>query len=285
VKRLVSLCALALLCPSLLAAAPLRVYVTIQPQQYFVKQIAGELAQVSVLVPPGSEPHSYEPKPRQMAELAKARLYFSIGVGSEQVWLRRIRATNPQLRVVATDAGVKKLAMSADQAHAGHTDHGAGADPHIWLSPRLAKVQAVSIAQALIQADPAHAASYRANLRRFTAELDSLDQRLGQILKDRPSFMTFHPAWGYLAHDYGLKQLAVEVEGKEPKPAQLKRLIDTARREGIRVVLIEPQFSDRAARIIASEVGAQVMSADALSADWAANLIKVAQAIAGGQKP
>ncbi|OPZ61114.1 MAG: High-affinity zinc uptake system binding-protein ZnuA precursor [Deltaproteobacteria bacterium ADurb.Bin510] len=276
-KRLISLCALVLLCPALLAAAPLRVYVTILPQQYFVRQIAGDLASVGVLVPPGAEPHSFEPRPRQMAELAKARLYFTIGVGSEQVWLRRIRETNPGLRTVATDAGIRKIAMVA-----GHEN---GLDPHIWLSPRLVRLQAANIAAGLIAADPTHAAVYRANLKRFTAKLDGLDRQLGQILKDRPSFMTFHPAWGYFARDYGLRQLVVEVEGKEPKPAQLQQLIMQARRAQIGVVLVEPQFSDRAARIIASEVGAQVRPADDLSADWAANLVRVAQVIANGARP
>jgi len=276
-KRLICFCALTLLCPLLLAAAPLRVYVTIEPQRYFVQQIAGQLAMVSVLVPPGSEPHTYEPKPRQMADLTKAKLYFAVGLETENIWLGRIRAANPKLKIVATDCGIKKIAMAGG--------HESGLDPHIWLAPRQVKIQAANIAQALIAADPSNAAVYRANLSRFTAALDSLDRELTQTLKSRPSFMTFHPAWGYLARDYGLKQLVVEVEGKEPKPAQLQQLIAAARRERIRVVLIEPQYSDRAARIIATEVGARVMTADDLSGDWAANLKQVAAGISGGKRP
>ena len=283
-KRLIIIMAGLLVCPALLIAAPLRVYVTIEPQRYFVNRIAGDLAQVSVLVPPGSEPHSFEPKPRQMAELARTGLYFSIGLETEDIWLKRIRAANPQLKVVATDRGIKKMAMGVQPGHAGHRQ-AAGADPHVWLAPRLVKIQAANITAGLIAADPAHAAVYRANLKRFTAELSALDKQLAVILKKRPSFMTFHPAWGYFAQAYGLKQLVVEIEGKEPKPAQLKRLIAAARLERVGVVLIEPQFSDRSARIVAGEVGAQIMSADDLSADWAANLVRVARGIAAGARP
>ncbi|BBO76878.1 cation ABC transporter substrate-binding protein [Desulfosarcina widdelii] len=268
----------------------LPVFVSIVPQKFFVQQIGKDLVDVQAMVQPGASPATYEPKPRQMAALSKAKIYFSIGVPFENVWLNKIAAANPQMSLVHTDDGIEKIAMGGHHHHDDHAGkdqeekhHGddhehAGLDPHIWLSPPLVEVQARTITTALQTADPAHRDLYDANFRDFVGRIDQLDNELRQTLagKSGMSFMVFHPAWGYFAHAYGLRQLPVEVEGKDPKPAQLQALIENAREHDIRVVFVQPQFSTKSAELIAREIGGQVVAANPLAEDWMANLRQVA---------
>lgn len=280
------------------AESPFPVAVSILPQKYFVQQIGKEKVRVQVMVQPGASPATYEPKPGQMAALARARLYFSIGVPFERVWLDRIAATNEKMAIVSTDKGIEKRMLAAHRhhdeddhhdanhshgkaAHGGHDhDRGPGGipDPHIWLSPPLVRMQVAHMAAALQQADPAHEAFYRANAASFLREIDALDADLNRLFSKRRGhrFMVFHPSWGYFAQAYGLRQIPIEMEGKDPKPAQLKALIEHAREEAINVVFVQPQFSRRSAELIAREIGGQVVVADPLAEDWAANLRRVA---------
>jgi len=256
------------------------VFVSIAPQKYFVQQICKKLADVQVMVPPGASPATYEPKPRQMAAISQTRLYFSIGVPFENAWLKKIAATNPDMAVVSTDRGIKKIPMAVYH-HAQdekQSEHGS-LDPHIWLSPSLVMIQARTILEALQETDPAHRSVYEINYRAFISQLSDLDAELRSIFSGRSGqpFMVFHPSWGYFAHAYGLKQVPIEIEGKEPKPAQLRELIEHAREGGIKFVFVQPQFSARSAKLIAGEIGGQVVLADPLAEDWAGNLRAVAR--------
>jgi zinc transport system substrate-binding protein len=284
------------------------VFVSIVPQKFFVQQIGKDLVDISVMVQPGADPHAYEPKPKQMIDLSKSKIYFAIGVSFENAWLDKIAAVNPDMRVVHTDHGIEKLAMAAhhhhddaDEHHEGkhhdknshdhkkgehhgdadhdedHHEH-AGLDPHIWLSPPLVKIQARSILAALREVDPEHRNVYDANFKAFSAQIDQLDADIKKIFAGKTGlqFMVFHPAWGYLAHAYGLKQVPIEIEGKNPKPAQLKELIQHARKNDIKVVFVQPQFSTKSAELVAREIGGQVAFADPLAEDWIANLRQIA---------
>ena len=298
-------CVLPMIC---LAADKLPVFVSIVPQKYFVQQIGKDMVEVQAMVLPGSSPATYEPKPQQMADLSTAKIYFAIGVPFENAWLEKIADSNPNMRVIHTDHGIEKLAMKAhhdhdDQAekhhegehHEANHDHEksehhneavhdedhhehAGLDPHIWLSPPLVKIQARNILAALQEADPAHRSVYEANFQEFTAQIDQLDTDLKNTFAGKKGlqFMVFHPAWGYFAHAYGLKQVPIEIEGKDPKPAQLKELIQHTRENGIKVVFVQPQFSTKSAKLIAREIGGQVAFANPLAEDWMANLRQVA---------
>jgi zinc transport system substrate-binding protein len=276
--------------PSNLHAEAMRVkvFVSIAPQQYFVGKIGGDRVAVSVLVAPGADPHTYEPKPRQMAELAKSSVYFAVGIDFEKAWMEKIAATNPSMRVVRTDAGIEKRsigdhraahATTADDVHRTekHQHPEGGLDPHIWLSPPLVKIQAKHIAQGLIAVDPAHRTRYEENYADFLRELEALDTELKSLFAASRGarFIVFHPSWGYFAQAYGLKQVPIEIEGKDPKPAQLKKLIDRAREEDIKVVFVQPQFSQKSAEMVAREIGGQVVSVDPLAANWAENLHEV----------
>jgi zinc transport system substrate-binding protein len=256
------------------------VYVSILPQKFFVQQICKELADVQVMVPPGASPATYEPKPRQMAAISKAHVYFSIAVPFENAWLKKIVGTNPDLAVVPTDRGIQKLPMALHHHPEDQTEPEHGAlDPHIWLSPPLVMIQARTILDAMRAVDPAHGPVYESNFRAFMSQLSDLDAELRGIFSGSAGrqFMTFHPSWGYFARAYGLKQVAIEFEGKEPKPAHLRELIEHAREDGIQAVFVQPQFSARSAKLIAGEIGARVIIADPLAEDWAENLRAVAR--------
>ena len=263
----------------------LTVFVSIVPQKYFVQRIGQDLVDVRVMVKPGDSPATYEPKPNQMAALSKSKIYFSIGVPFEKAWLKKISSANPEMRLVPTDDGIEKIPMAAhqheEQGHhdetVDHTD--SGFDPHIWTSPMLVMIQARNIMAALQQVDPAHRSIYMANYRSFVSELVDLDIDLMNTLAGQNSrkFMVFHPSWGYFAKAYGLEQMPIEVEGKEPKPAQLMALIDHAREHHIKFVFVQPQFSTKNAERIAAEIGGKIIVADPLAENWHKNLTKVAE--------
>lgn len=274
------------------AADRIPVFVSIVPQKYFVQQIGKDLVDVQIMVKPGASPHAYEPKPRQMADLSKTMLYFAIGVPFENAWLKKIAAANPKMKVVHTDQGIEKIPMTAPHHHPeekthhkeGEHDHEKGAhahealDPHIWLSPALVKIQARTILAALQDIDPSHRSLYETNYNQFISGIDDLDTQLKTIFAGKQGlrFMVFHPAWGYFAHAYGLEQVPIEIEGKDPKPGQVKTLIAHARQEGIHVVFVQPQFSIKSAELIAREIGGQVAFANPLAEDWMANLREAA---------
>jgi zinc transport system substrate-binding protein len=267
------------------------------PQKYFMQQIGKDLVDVQAMVQPGASPATYEPKPKQMADLFKTKLYFAIGVPFENTWLEKISAVNTKMKVVHTDHGIEKLAMAAHHHHhdekEGHhegehheeaeqhkQDHHerAGLDPHIWLSPQLVKIQARTILTALRKIDPGHRSVYEANFREFLARIDQLDADLKNTFTGKTGlqFMVFHPAWGYFAHAYGLRQVPIEVEGKDTKPAQLKETIQHAKKKGIKVVFVQTQFSAKSAKLVAQEIGGQVVFANPLAEEWMDNLRQVA---------
>lgn len=271
-----------------LAAEAISVFVSVVPQKYFVEQIAGESVHVQVMVQPGASPATYEPKPKQMAALARAEAYFAIGVPFERVWLEKISAANPTMRVVHTDAGIEKRPMTSHHHHEAE-DHAAeplhsgeeestGRDPHIWLSPPLVKRQAGTILAALRDLDPANGDRYQHNYQQFVTAIDALDKTLATTFAQHQGlrFMVFHPSWGYFAQAYGLVQVPIELEGKRPKPAQLQALIQDARHRGIKLIFVQPQFSTKSARLIAREIEGQVAVADPLAEDWITNLRGVA---------
>jgi zinc transport system substrate-binding protein len=289
-------CSVLLALPALpVEAAKIKAFVSIPPQRYFVLKIGGELVDVSVLVPAGASPHNFEPKPRQMAALSQSALYFAIGIDFEKFWLKRIADANPKMRVVRTDDGISKIPMAdhhEDEMErlplsqksdgvlgAGKGEGGTAPDPHIWLSPGLVKIQAGHIRDALVAVDPLHRSMFESNHAAFIREIDQLDAELKSLFAGRrgEQFMVFHPSWGYFAEAYGLVQVPVEVEGKDPKPAQLLALIRHARERRIKTVFVQPQFSTKSALLLSREIGGQVVFADPLAENWAGNLREVAR--------
>ena len=263
------------------------VFVSILPQAEFVQRVGGERVDVAVLLPPGQSPATYEPSPRQMTKLGRAQVYFRIGVPFERALLRKIASAMPKLNIVDTSQGIKLRRMAAGHDH----EHGAGAaDPHTWLDPKLVKIQAGTIAHALTALAPAHAAEFERNLQSFQAELDRLDAKIAATLaplRGRELFV-FHPAYGYFADAYGLKQVAVELEGKEPSARALGALIERAKARGVKVMFVQPQFSSKAAATVARAIGGAVVPMDPLARDYESNLESMAasvRAALGGKAP
>jgi len=258
-------------------------FVSIVPQKYFVEKIGGALVNVSVMVKPGASPALYEPKPRQMVALSKTKIYFAIGVPFEKVWLKKIAAANPKMRIVNIQDGIPKISMETHREH-GEERHKVTynhivKDPHIWLSPTLVKTQALNILNALVAMDQANKSVYEAGYKQFMIEIENLDAELKGIFAGKRKgmeFIVFHPSWGYFAQGYGLKQIPMEIEGKDPKPADLQRLIQHAKKLGVKVIFVQPQFSAASASVIAHAIGGQIAFADPLALNWPDNLRQVA---------
>lgn len=269
--------------------APLATFASVAPQTFFVQRVGGAAVHCEALVAPGQDPHTFEVLPRQMVRLSQARLYFAIGMPFEAPLLEKARAVAPGLTVIDMAAGIPRLAMELHgHAHAGEAEPAGGhdseegePDPHVWLNPRLAKALAANACRALQQADPAHADDFARNLAALEKDLDEADTRLARRLapfKGR-AFVVFHPAFAYFADAYGLRQIAVEIEGKEPSAQQMTALVELARREHVRVVFAQPHFSDRSARTIAQTVGARVVALNDLAPDYLENLERLGAAL------
>ncbi len=259
--------------------AKIDICVSIPPQAYFVKKIADDLANVTVLIPPGSSPATYTPKPSQLKAIKKASLYFTIGVPFEKNWLKRFRSINPSLVVVDMTEGIKKepLQNALEHEHIHEHHHGAF-DPHVWLSPKLALTLASNITAILSQKDPAHQNIFKQNYTDFKKSIALLQQKISKKLENLPQkeFIVFHPSFGYFAKEFGLSQVAIEKEGKEPSLKYIKRVIDFAKKHQIKTIFVEPQFSQKSARYIAKQINGNVASIDPLAEDWEQNLINIA---------
>jgi ABC-type Zn uptake system ZnuABC Zn-binding protein ZnuA len=410
--------------------ANVNVVVSVIPQQTFVEKIGGDKVNVTTMVKPGSDPHSYEPKPSQMKAISKADIYFPIKIEFENAWLEKFQEQNKNMKMIpmtknityidmpehgniddeehteelpfewagafnlkkgeyawsfnkvsgkyadpkmkflmiqATNSKndiienneqiakklfnsktfqanngdtisknkktfelhfdenknqtVFKLSIKEDgnyifftehfpfefedkehflkdmarndiepiathpesDGHAHHHHHGDGKDPHTWVSPSSVKIMAKNILNALINEDSKNKDYYTNNYNNFIKEIDTTDIKIKKILSSIPTnskFMVFHPSWGYFAQDYGLIQLAIEVNGKEPKPKMLKKIINKAKTEEVKAIFAQEEFSDKSARTIANSLGIKVIKETPLAKNWSENLIKMANAIA-----
>jgi zinc transport system substrate-binding protein len=267
-------------------AARIRVAVSVPPQAYFVRRIGGDHVRVEVMIPPGYSHVDYPLTPRQVAALSQARLYVAVGHPAfefEQIQLKSVLRDLPGLQVVDMSHGMALIAGEGEgeegDEHGQEHGHAGGGDPHVWVAPDTVAVAARNIAAALAGIDPAHAGEYRANLQRFEAEITGLDREIRARLAGRAGdrFMVYHPTWGYFAREYGLQQVAIEAEGKEPSARRLIQLIDRARREKIQVVFVQAGFPRKSAQVIAEAVGGRVLVADPQDPDWLGNLRRVAR--------
>lgn len=266
------------------------VIVSILPQRYFVQRIAGDTVKVSVMVQPGHSPETYEPTPRQMADIADASVYFSIGMPFETVLVEKIKDLNRSMLLVDTSEGITLRDFDegyyydkedSHHAHAHAHDHVGIKDPHIWLSPELVKIQVKTICDALVKLEPNKEDLYRTNLNELITELHRLGGEIQQILKDLSirEFMVFHPSWGYFADEYGLRQIPIEIDGKEPTAKELAGIIDFAKEKNIRVIFVQSQFSTGAAERVAESIGGKVVQIDPLAEDYISNLKNLADSL------
>lgn len=246
----------------------IRVIATILPQAEFVEKVGGERVKVTIMVPPGASPHTYEPTPRQLIEAGEADIYFQVGSGVdfELSFMNKIIEVNGNMRVVNCSEGIKIMDK----------------DPHVWLSPKNAEIMVKNIYDALAQIDPENEGYYRKNMESYLKELNSLDEEIKKILGNITNrrFMVYHPSWGYFARDYNLTQIPVEKEGKEPTARGLMALIDQARRLKMKVIFVSPQFDQKKAEIIAESIHGRIVFLDPLAKDYVENLKTVALELA-----
>ncbi|HWR11266.1 MAG TPA: zinc ABC transporter substrate-binding protein [Rectinemataceae bacterium] len=278
--------------------------VSILPQSEFVARIGGDRVRILTLVGPGASPHSYEPTPRQMADLSGAAIWFSIGVEFENAILPKVKSLYPKLKIVNSARGVAYRTLethvdaatgdgalvatgadlgastpnpgtpasgaAAPDAHAGE----GGIDPHVWLGLEAVRLQLATIRDALIEFKPADAAYFRANHDAYRREIDALFADLSKRLAPLrgATAYVYHPSFGYFLDNFGIKQEAVEVGGKEPTQKTLALLIKNAKADGAKVIFVQKQFSSAAARTVAAAIGGVVVQIDSLAGNWLENI-------------
>lgn len=256
--------------------------VTIDPLRYFLEQIVGDNFIVKTLVPPGTSPETYEPAPSLMVDMSKSELYFIVGdLGFEKAWSKRLIDNNQGITIVDCSQGVH-LIEGVEHHHEEDLDHNhvhGEMDPHTWTSPDAVKMIAENMLNSIIDFDPENRTTYISNYRSFLEKVNRTDSIINELLTDSPvsSFIIFHPSLGYFANHYDLHQYSIEFEGKNPSPAQIKTLIDTAGKDKINTVFIQKGFDEKNAEVIAKEINADIFEIDPLTYSWDTELIKIAE--------
>jgi len=284
---------LALFCVACGATEPpessgrLNVATSIPPHTWLIERIGGEAVEVHTMLRPGESPTTHQPSDLQVSRVLASTVFFSAGVPFESgAWFD---ALDGILEIVALEDGVATRIMKA-HSH-DHADPPGtrmrktpGIDPHAWLSPRRLMMQARTVSVTLGRLDPDHAADFTANLETLLADLADLDRWIQTTLAPYRgrAFVVFHPSWGYFADDYGLDQIAIEIEGKQPTDAELTNIERQTTASGITVVFVQPQIAGKAAQALAGAISARVETLDPLAPDVSANLRQVTNAIVGG---
>jgi zinc transport system substrate-binding protein len=248
----------------------IRVAATIAPLSEFVKIVGGDKVAITVIVPPGAEPHTFEPTPSQMREVANADLYVMNGAGLE-FWMAKMLQANERMVVLDSSQGIALLQESEGQI-----------DPHIWLSLRNAAVQVDNICSGMIEVDPQNKDYYKKNRDNYLEKLKALDEELNRTFASKKSkvFVVHHPAWTYFARDYGLSQVPLMENEKEPGPKYLGEVVDLAKKSNIKTIFVEPEYNPKAAEVIAREMNASIISLDPLAENYLVNMARAGREIA-----
>jgi len=243
---------------------------SIMPQKEFIESVGGDKVKVIVMVPPGADPHTYEPQPSQLEELSKAKIYFQLGSGIEfeKVWMEKLKELNPNMKIVNCSEGIKLMKE----------------DPHVWTSLRNAIIIVENICKALTEEDPNNKGYYNENMEKYISRLEKLDEKFNQTLrgKQNKKILVYHPAWAYLCRDYKLEQIAIEKEGKEPSPQTLAKIVQEAKKDNIKIIIVSPQQSNKqSVQAIADEINANIVTIDPLAENYIKNMEKMLQILKG----
>ena len=266
----------------------LSVFVSIEPQRYFVERIGGKYIHAEVMVKPGQNPATYEPTPLQITRLGKAKAFFTIGVPFEKSFLKKIKSSLVNLNTIDTSRGIvkRKIIEHNSEEHAKDSTN-EQLDPHIWMSPVLVKKQAAIILNTLVKIDPDHSKDYQSNYKLFIDDLDNIDLDLKKTLSNLKDGIIFvyHPSFGYFADAYNLKQLAIESAGKEPSPKNLELIINEIIQKHVKVIFVQPEFQSSSIQVITKATGAAVMAVNPLSYDYLKNLRYIADTLKDNINP
>lgn len=259
--------------------------VSILPQKYFVQRIVGDKFNIHVITPPGANHETYEPVPRQMKSLSESVLYFANGYLMFEDYLMKKMGNELKARMVDLSEGIDLIASDVVE-HGDHV-HLHGVDPHFWLSPREVRIQAETILTAVQNLDPDNSTYYKDNFYAFLDDLDKLEEHITTSLADSRirTFLIYHPAFGYFARQFGLEQIALEMDGKEPTATHIRKIAEMAREKGIKTVLIQSQFNITAAEVVAREIGGTVEILDPLPEDWLENMYSITLTIRNALNP
>lgn len=245
------------------------VSVSILPQKYFIERIAGDFVNVNVMIPPGMNPTTCDFSTEQLKKLYDSDICFTIGyLPFETTHLYPVLENKKDIQLVNHSDNIKLLEGTCGHVH--ENEHAHGVDPHIWLSPHYAKEMSKTILSVLSEKYPEQKAVFEANYEKLAADIDSLDVKARNILagKRNKSFLIYHPALTYFVNDYGMEQISIENEGKEPNPAHLKSIIDQTKEKDIHIIFIQNQFDVNNAQSIAKETGGTIIPIDPLAEDW-----------------
>ena len=253
--------------------------VTIEPLRYLTEAIVGDKYHVVSMVPKGNSPETYDPTPQQLIALNQSNAYLRIGhIGFEQAWMKKLEANAPHMKVFDTSQSIDFI-RGEGHWHGDHFHEG-GVEPHIWNSTINATVIADNICQALCQLDSVNQTYYQIRTDSLKRSIAETDKKIRSLLHDADStFLIYHPALSYYARDYGLQQISIEEEGKEPSPFNLKEIIKICQKECVRVIFVQQEFDQRNAQLIASELGIQIVPINPLGYDWTEEMIRVAKAL------
>lgn len=284
-KKFFMLVAIAFILIQPVFADKIVVAVSLQPYANIADAIGRGRVDVVTLLPPGADPHTFEPKPSTLKEFSKVSAYFSDGSGMDMAWMPRFIGVNKKAKLIKLNSGIQWMQESHEDHHgeAHHDEDRHELDPHVWTSPIQVMKIANAMCDAFISLDSAGKNFYVARLNRFYERLERLDKDLkkavSKLPENRRSFIVYHPAYGYFARDYGMQQLAVEMNGKEPKPLDLMYLTKKGKEHNVRIVFVQPQFSKRSAQTIAKNLDAVVIETDPLSYDFIGNIHHLIDAI------
>lgn len=244
------------------------VAVTIEPYRCVVEAVAGDKWSVTTIVPKGGNPETFDPTPATMASLAGCKACFIVGgLGFEDAWVGKLAEIYPLMPVVDTSCDISRC----------------DGDPHFWTSPDNMMQIAHNVCHAFCAIDSADSAGYKARMDSFVA----LVQRDDSLIRERlsgcegSSFVIFHPTLTYFSRLYGLNQIAIEHEGKEPSVSHIRAVVDSARRLGVNTVLVQAEFDRSNAEVIANEIAADVAVIDPLSYDWHGEMLRIAEILGG----
>lgn len=266
---------------------------SVLPQKEFIDRIGGDKVQTVIMVPPGADPHTYEPQASQLQLVSRARMFVLVGSGIEfeMVYMDKIRSLNPSMTIINDSNGISFIRSSeneeehSNEMHSdsdNHAVHGSESDPHVWVSPKNAQIMVENIYNGLVKIDPENNEYYFINKENYLKELRQLDKNITNEILDKKGekILVYHPSWGYFCRDYGFTQITIENEGKDPTPQGMANLIYQAKKENIKVIFVSPQYSTRSAEVIAEEIGAKIVFIDELSPNYVSNMKKVADTFA-----
>ena len=251
------------------------VVVSLGPEVEWVNAVGGDKVNVSLMVPSGSDPHTYEPLPNQLTQVSNAKMYIEIGssIEFENNYMDKIKEANPNMLVVNASQGIQLIPNSAE-------NEAETVDPHVWVDPKNAKIMVNNIYNGLVQEDPADKDYFQKNRDQYLQQLDQLDKNTTQLLKGKQNttILIFHPAFGYYAKDYNLTIVGAMINDEEPSPQRIAMMVDIAKKNNITIVYSEPQYDPKFMQSIASQINGQVLTVSDLDEHYIQNMKNVAMA-------